>query len=434
MIRLESGTMASNMAPRSGGRLLTDMASSTKRILLYGTNYYPEPIGIPRYTTEMAEDMAATGFAVTVIAAGPLYPTWTKQTGYRYGRYTREVRNGVTVRRVPTYVPRNAGFTQRILYELGFFLTSFPLLLAAVARGVDALVVTAPPVILTGAMLVPTRASKAVIVKDLQVDIAEQIGALRRGPLLRLLYAIERAFLNRADVVTAVSRGMLDRLADKRVTRPRLALFPDWVDTDRLRGALPDTARAKRAELRLPQDRIVVGYCGNLARKQGLELLVETARRFATRKITGVHFLICGDGPAKAGLQEIAQGLDNLTFTPLQPEAELPTLLSAIDLHVVLQRDEFSDLVMPGKMFNIMACGRAQVVTAPPDSAIDGVMRESNAGMRVERDARALDEAIAALCADASRRAAMGRAGRAFVEANMAKRTVLDLFYEQLLP
>ena len=100
---------------------MLEAALSKQRILVLGTNYYPEPIGIPRYTTEMAEDMADNGYRVTVVAAAPLYPTWTRQPGYRYRWYSRERRNGVTIWRVPTYVPRDLGFVQRTIYELGFF-------------------------------------------------------------------------------------------------------------------------------------------------------------------------------------------------------------------------------------------------------------------------------------------------------------------------
>ena len=84
---------------------------TSKRVLLYGTNYYPEPIGIPRYTTEMAEDMAAAGHRVTVIAAAPLYPTWTRNPAYRYAWYSRETRNGVEIIRVPTYIPATRVFS-----------------------------------------------------------------------------------------------------------------------------------------------------------------------------------------------------------------------------------------------------------------------------------------------------------------------------------
>jgi colanic acid biosynthesis glycosyl transferase WcaI len=408
---------------------------SPKRILILGTNYYPEPIGIPRYTTEMAEDMAASGYAVTVVAAAPLYPTWTRQPGYRYCWYSRQQRNGVTIRRVPTYVPRNTGFLQRTIYELAFWLFSLPLV---VGIGKDALVVTTPPLAICADLLLPMRrARKAVIVKDLQIDIAENMGIIKNRSLLNLLYRIERVVLNRAHVITVVSRGMLNKVAAKRLPRPQLAFFPDWVDTDRLAQTDAATAGRMRQKLGLPESKVVVGYSGNLARKQGIELLVEIAERFRARGRSDVQFLICGDGPAKPGLTDLVESLklDNVTLAPLQPEAELPALLSAIDVHVVTQKDEVSDLVMPGKMFNIMSCSGAQVITAPDGSAIDGVIAQSGAGIRVRRDDKdGLESAIARLCGSADLRHDMGRKGRHFVLATMTKRDILDKFYADLFP
>ena len=134
--------------------------------------------------------MAASGFGVTMIAAAPLYPTWARQPGYRYGWYSREHRNGVTIRRVPTYVPGNTGFVQRTIYELAFWLFSLPLVIGTAK---DALVITTPPLAICADLLLPMgRTRKAVIVKDLQIDIAENMGIIRSPALLGLLYRIER--------------------------------------------------------------------------------------------------------------------------------------------------------------------------------------------------------------------------------------------------
>ena len=409
---------------------------SKQRILVLGTNYYPEPIGIPRYTTEMAEDMADKGYQVTVVAAAPLYPTWKRSPGYRYGWYSRERRNGVTVWRVPTYVPRNLGFKQRTIYELGFLFFSLPIVIAHLLAGKDAMVVTTPPLAICLQLLLPTgRARKVVIVKDLQVDIADNMGIIRNRAVLGFLYRIERLLFNRAHLITAVSRGMLQKIAAKGLGRPRLSFFPDWVDTARLDRADKEATARMRRKLGLPEEKIVVGYSGNLARKQGIELLVEMAERFKHRG--DVHFLICGDGPAKLGLTEMVEklGLENITLAPLQPESELSALLSAIDVHVVTQRDEVSDLVMPGKMFNIMSCGGAQVITAPDGSAIDGVMTQSGAGIRVRRDDKdGLAAAILKLCDAADLRRDMGLKGRNYILAHMAKRDILDRFYADIFP
>ena len=99
------------------------------------------------------------------------------------------------------------------------------------------------------------------------------------------------------------------------------------------------------------------------------------------------------------------------------------------------QKDEVSDLVLPSKMFNIMSCGGAQVITAPDGSAIDAVMAQSRAGIRVRReDKDGLEAAILNLCDSADLRHEAGRCGRAYVLTAMLKRDILDKFYAQLFP
>jgi glycosyltransferase involved in cell wall biosynthesis len=86
-------------------------------------------------------------------------------------------------------------------------------------------------------------------------------------------------------------------------------------------------------------------------------------------------------------------------------------------------------------MFNIMSCGGAQVITAPDGSAIDGVIAQSEAGIRVRRDDKdELEAAILKLCDAPDLRAAMGRRGRDYVLATMTKRAILDKFYADLFP
>ncbi len=46
------------------------------RVLVYGMNFFPEPVGIGKYTAEMAEWLADRGHEVRVVAAPPFYAAW----------------------------------------------------------------------------------------------------------------------------------------------------------------------------------------------------------------------------------------------------------------------------------------------------------------------------------------------------------------------
>jgi len=100
------------------------------RVLVCGMNYAPEPVGIGRYTAEMAEWLAERGHEVRVVAAPPHYPAWKVGSGYRGWAYVRETIRGVDVFRCPLWVPSNPERPTRLLHFLSFALSSFPVVLA----------------------------------------------------------------------------------------------------------------------------------------------------------------------------------------------------------------------------------------------------------------------------------------------------------------
>ncbi|MFN9933408.1 MAG: glycosyltransferase, partial [Cyanobacteriota bacterium] len=89
------------------------------KILIYGLNTWPEPVGIGRYTGELSAWLAERGHEVRAIAAPPYFPNWRVGLGGEVGapqyrnRYLRERIGGVRLRRCPLWVPaRPNGLTR----------------------------------------------------------------------------------------------------------------------------------------------------------------------------------------------------------------------------------------------------------------------------------------------------------------------------------
>jgi len=60
------------------------------RLLLIGINFHPEPIGIGKYTGELAAYLAEQGHVVRVVTAPPYYPWWRVQSPCRATNYSRQ--------------------------------------------------------------------------------------------------------------------------------------------------------------------------------------------------------------------------------------------------------------------------------------------------------------------------------------------------------
>jgi colanic acid biosynthesis glycosyl transferase WcaI len=120
-----------------------------------------------------------------------------------------------------------------------------------------------------------------------------------------------------------------------------------------------------------------------------------------------------------------------MKFYPLQPYEELSALLATADLHLVLQKKEASDLVMPSKLTGILAAGGCPVVTAPPETSLYQIIDEHNIGILCEPESvLALKNAIdKALVSDLSEIRANARR---YAEIYLDKNRILSNFLEKI--
>src|ERR1700712_5131592 len=111
------------------------MKDKYSSILIIGINFYPENIGIGKYTGELAFYLAKLGKKVKVITGFPYYPEWKIFKGYGNWFFKTKEINGVSVSRCPIYVPDYLSGSKRMLQDLSFFVTSFWYLTAKMITG-----------------------------------------------------------------------------------------------------------------------------------------------------------------------------------------------------------------------------------------------------------------------------------------------------------
>jgi len=402
------------------------------RFLIYGINFLPELTGTGKYTGEMAVWLAARGHEVRVVTAPPYYPQWRLQSGYSGRRYRREQTNGVHAYRCPLWVPRRLSGLKRLLHLASFALSSFPLLLwLALRRRPDVVLVVEPTgFCIPGAWLASRIGGSAVWlhVQDFELDAAFDLGMLQGTWLRRCSLAMERFWMRRFERVSTISERMLERLEPKAVPQERRVLFPNWVDTDAIYPMT--TVSPLRGELGIPVAGMVALYAGNLGAKQGLEILVQAAQRLTDRK--DVLFIICGEGGERQTLQAQAQGLGNIRFLPLQPVERLNDLLNLADIHLLPQREDAADLVMPSKLTGMLASGRPVIATAQPDTQVGKVV--SGCGILVPPgDPAAFASAISQLADSPAQRQALGVQARRYAETHLDKERILSALESNLL-
>jgi colanic acid biosynthesis glycosyl transferase WcaI len=401
------------------------LAAAQAEDTLFVTQYYrPEWIGSGPYCGDMAEWLTTHNLDVRVLTGRPHYPSEAIFKDYRSGARDHEILSGVAVTRVPNRVLPGGGAARRMVTDAHFLLRSlFEVLRGRVRRRSH--VVSLCPSILTvilGVVMTRRGGRHVAIIHDIESGLAEGLGMMGGGVVLRCLRLVERLALNRTDLVLVLSDTMRAQLRARGVTVP-IRVLPIWIDTDTI-FPLDTTA---------PHPTTIV-YSGNFGKKQALSQILDLAKILLERR-PDIRITLRGEGREAQALIDMAQarGLDNIEFRPLLPPAQLNEALAEGDVHLVPQNPQGADYALPSKIFGIMAAGRPFIGTAETGSPLWRLQEETGAFLCVPpNDAEAFAAAVLRLAEDDGLRAELGARGRAYVLAHHAKPKVLGAFMAAL--
>ena len=409
-----------------------------KRVLLISGNYFPEPTGIGKYNKEMTDWMADHDFDCTVISTYPYYPYWKVQEPYagKHLWYSKEILttakgNPITVYRCPHYVPKKPTGRRRIALDFSFSMSVFFQILRLMGQKKFDVVITVVPPMPLGLLSVlykkMKRAKFLYHIQDLQIEAARDLQLIKSDNAIRALFRIERFIMNNADTVSSISKGMIGKIKEKTDNRD-IVFFPNWADLSFF-YPMDNKAELKKEFGFAPED-IIILYSGSIGEKQGLESILEAAKQY----IDGhVMFLICGSGPYKDKLHQLAEDakLDNVVFFPLQPLEKFNRFLNMADAHLVIQKANASDLVMPSKLTTILAVGGLAIITANQDSSLHELVSEYRIGILAEAET---DEALikAVSVAIHNDNSLIKAAARSYAEEFLSIDNVMHRYVEEL--
>lgn len=364
-----------------------------KRILLIGHNFSPEPTGIGKYSGDMMDWFARNGYDCTVITTFPYYPYWKIQPPYKGKWYKKEIKfypeskSSLTIYRCPSYVPEKPNGKKRMIQDASFWSSMFWIVLKLILfdKKHDFILTVAPPFHLgyLGWFYKKIKGGKLLYhIQDLQIEAAQDLNMLSSEKMFKWLYQAEKKILKGSDFVSSISEGMIQKIALK--ADREVLFFPNWVDTSLF---FPVEERSSLKERwGYNNEQLVCLYSGSIGEKQGLENIIHCAKDL--KDYPNIKFVICGTGPYKEKLIDLALSnqLDNVDFLPLQDIAVFNDFLNMADIHLVIQKGNASDLVMPSKLTTLLAIGGVSVVTTPEYTSLYNLLQKYNVGFIVPPD------------------------------------------------
>lgn len=386
--------------------------ASRPRVVFVNRFYAPDESATSQMLTDLAEALIRSGVEVEVFCSRQLYGDATAALS------TREVLRGVSVRRLATTRFGRDSLVGRAIDYVTFYLCAAASLLAYVRRG-DILVVKTDPPLLSLVGWLVASCKRVTLINWLQDLYPEVASRLALSPIPRPVEALVRAARDRslatARVNVVLGTRMQEYLIERGIAAARISICENWADERRLQPLA-----ASRSELRAKlglEGRFVAAYSGNLGRAHDATTILEAA--CAAGSDPDIAFLMIGGGAGMRTLemQARARCLANFRFVPYQPREALSDSLAAGDVHLVSLRPELEGLLVPSKLYGILAAGRPVVFIGDPDGELARLIATTEIGVSITSgDAAGLWRALHALRNDEAARMRMGTRARQIFE------------------
>lgn len=401
------------------------------RIIIYSYNYYPEPIGIAPLMTELAEGLVKRGHEVRVVTGMPNYPERQIYEGYQGKLYMTELRNGVAIQRSYVLVRPRPTLLERVILDASFVVSSF--IHALRGKRPDVVFLTSPPlpIAVPAALLGWLHRCPVILnLQDIIPEAAIHVGLLKNKKLIWVFEGLEKFAYRNATKISIIADQFAHNLIKKGVPAKKLVTIPNWVDTEFIHP-LPKEHNYFRAKYQL-EGKFVLMYSGNIGLTQGLETVVKAAKLLA--HVPDLVVIIVGEEKAIGRLLKFAQdlGANNVVVAPFQPRERLPEMLAAMDVGLVIQKQNVIAFNMPSKIQPILASGRPIIASVPLNGTAADVVRSSGGGLVVPpEDVNALAEAMWELYKNREKAESLGKYGRQYALEHYSFQQALDT-YENL--
>lgn len=334
-----------------------------------------------------------------------------------------EALRGVTIHRVRTSRFGREWLPGRALDYVSFYVASAVALAGLARRGDIVIAKTDPPLLGVPAAIVARMRGARLVnwLQDVFPEIAARMGVrLAQGRAGAALAALRSWSLRAAACNVVLGERMRAELASlPGLASARFQVIHNWADGH----AIMPTAggiEALRAAWGL-SGTFVVAYSGNMGRAHEFGTILDAADRLRHRR--DIAFLLIGGGHRLAWIRQQAAGrnLGNVRFQPYQPRESLGDSLGLADVHLTCLQPALEGLMVPSKIYGILASGRPTLNVGDPAGEIATLLAEANAGYTIGAgDAAALAQKIEALAEDAGLRATLGANARRAFDARYA--------------
>jgi len=337
--------------------------------------FFPDHSATSQMLSDLAFGLAKQGMKICIVTSRQRYDNPKAQLA------TEEDIEGVKIKRVATPSFGRGSILGRMFDYLGFYVSATWALMMLADKNVLVVAKTDPPLMSIPAALVCKVRQAHLInwLQDLFPEVAIALGVPATGGMLgKLLKRWRNWSLRQACKNVVIGERMRERLLEEGIPSAKIALIQNWADGSIIKP-IPPEKNPLREKWGL-EGKFVVGYSGNLGRAHDAAAILSTAKILHSNE--EIVFLFIGDGHHLASLRQLSEQLPlrNVLFKPYQPSDSLAFSLSAIDMHFVSLLSELEGLIVPSKIYGILAAGRPFIMLGAEDGELGRLAQKTSFG------------------------------------------------------
>ena len=356
---------------------------------------------------------------MTVLTGFPQYPQGRIYKGYGFRKEYEHEWNGIRIERLKVF-PRGKTPIGMLLNCLSFVVEGRKWV-GSCTEKYDAVYVFEVSPVTVGLPAVEYKKKFGTPiyfnVQDLWPENVEVVLGIHNKLVIGKINKIVDTIYSASDKILCSSNGFVENIKARGVPAKKLVFWPQFCDE-------PDFTRSEKPEIYSDDDFKIV-FAGNIGEAQGLDLLIETAKRLKGR--SDIKFYLVGDGRARKRLERTVKrdNLDNVVFVGKISVGEADSYIHFADCAYLSFKDnEVFNMTIPAKLQSYMACGTPILAAAGGESA--EIIRSTECGIISTRNSFDLAEAIEKIEASRSDTAEMRKKAYEFYSQNYNKTKLVD--------
>ena len=349
--------------------------------------FYPQVAAIGQLLTDLSEDLIKAGYQVKVVTGNP-YNIFGKKNRIP----GKENYKGIEIIRLRNTTFSKYRMTGRVLNYLTFHFLVYLNVLFCERPDLVFVLSTPPFISFSGLMLKILKGSKVIYnVQDLFPDLAVELGELKNKLFIGFLKRLSKLIVCNVDKVVVVGEYMEKKIREEllsgRSINNHIITIHNWADGNKIKILEDKEAEnnylKKKWEL---EGKFVVLYSGNIGYLHEFDTIISAAECLAKEGMKEIVFVFIGEGIKKNYIEEKVRGkdLNNILFFPYQSREMLTYSLGLADVSLVTLEKGFEGMVVPSKIYGILASGRPVIAVVGGESEIVEIIREGKCGKIVK--------------------------------------------------